>query len=44
MSYKTTRELIKEAYPYKRWWAKVDKMTAEQVIATFLRLRKKGVV
>lgn len=36
------REKVKEAYPYKAWWDKVNKMTDGQVYALFLRLRREG--
>jgi len=35
------RELLKQIFPYKKWWAKVDKMTDAQVHATYLRLKRK---
>jgi len=38
------REAVKKVYPYKRWWAKVDKMTDSQIIALYLRWRGEGKV
>ena len=38
------RELLKQVYPYKTWWAKVDKMTDAQVTALFLKFRSQGKV
>lgn len=38
------RELLKQAYPYKTWWVKVDKMSDAQVHATLMRLKSKGKV
>lgn len=38
------RELLKKAYPNKRWAEKVDKMSAEQVVAVYLRLKSQGKV
>jgi hypothetical protein len=38
----STRELVKQAYPYKSWYIKVDKMTDAQIYALFLRLRREG--
>lgn len=36
------RNLVKEAYPSKKWAAKVDKMSDSQVIAVLRRLQTQG--
>jgi hypothetical protein len=36
------KEEIKKVYPYKKWWARVDKMSEAQIIATFLRFKSEG--
>jgi hypothetical protein len=36
------RDELKRAYPSKQWAEKVDKMSAEQVIAVYMRLRAQG--
>jgi hypothetical protein len=36
------REQIKQAYPYPKWYAKVDKMSDAQVYVTYLRLRRQN--
>lgn len=33
------RELLKKAYPSKKWAEKVDKMSDSQVVAVFMRLK-----
>ena len=33
------KEQVKQAYPYKTWWIKVDKMSDAQIYATYLRLK-----
>jgi len=38
------RELLKQAYPYPTWWAKVNKMSDAQVHAIFIQMRLKGKV
>lgn len=38
------RELLKKAYPSKKWAAKVDKMSDSQVAAVYLRLKSQGKV
>lgn len=38
------REQLKKAYPSRRWWAKVDKMSDSQVVAVYMRLRLQGKV
>lgn len=43
MSAISKRELIKQAYPHsKTWAAKVNKMSEDQVIAIFFRLKGQG--
>ena len=36
------RELLKTAYPSKKWAEKVDKMSHSQVIAVYYRLKQQG--
>jgi hypothetical protein len=36
------RELVKQAYPSKKWGLKVDKMSDVQVFAILTRLRNQG--
>lgn len=36
------RESIKAVYPGKKWAEKVDKMTEDQVVAVYLRLKQQG--
>lgn len=36
------RELVKAAYPSRKWADKVDAMTGSQVIAVYMRLRLQG--
>lgn len=36
------RKLLKDAYPSKKWAAKVDKMSDSQVIAVLMRLKSQG--
>lgn len=36
------REELKKAYPSQRWAEKVDKMSAQQVTAIYIRLRAQG--
>jgi hypothetical protein len=36
------RELVTQAYPTHTWKAKVSKMTDNQVVAIFLRLKGQG--
>lgn len=36
------RELLKRAYPSKKWAEKVDKMADSQVIAVLMRLKAQG--
>jgi hypothetical protein len=40
MASMSERELLKQVYPYPRWWAKVDKMSDAQVHATFIRMKQ----
>ena len=42
MASKSPRELVKEVYPYKKWWVKVDRMTDAQVYALLVRFRNEG--
>lgn len=43
MSIISKRELIKQAYPHSKTWpTKVKNMSEPQVVAVYLRLRKKG--
>lgn len=42
MAYKSERERVKEAYPYRSWWIKVDAMSEEQIHALFVKFRQKG--
>lgn len=36
------REMVKRAYPSRKWTIKVDGMNEMQVYAIYLRLRRKG--
>ena len=36
------KELVKQAYPYRKWWDKVDKMTDSQIYVLLIRLRNQG--
>lgn len=38
------KEALKKAYPGKKWADKVNKMSEDQVIATYLRLKGQGKV
>jgi len=38
------RELLKKAYPSKKWAEKVNKMSDSQVAAVYLRLKSQGKV
>lgn len=42
MAYKSERERVKEAYPYKSWWIKVNAMTEAQIHALFIKFRREG--
>lgn len=39
MASNAEREMLKQAYPNKRWAKKVDNMTRAQAAAIFLRLK-----
>lgn len=38
------RQAVADAYPGPRWAKKVEAMSDEQVVAVYLRLKKKGIV
>jgi hypothetical protein len=42
MGNNSDRLLLKSAYPNKKWAAKVDKMSDNQVVAVVLRLKQQG--
>jgi hypothetical protein len=42
MAVKQEREMLKKAYPNKKWAEKVDKMTSAQVAAMILRLKQQN--
>lgn len=44
MKVEKKREALKSAYPGKKWADKVDDMSDDQVIATYLRLKSQGKV
>lgn len=44
MSGISKREQVKKAYPGDGWAARVNKMTENQVVAIFLRLKREGKV
>ena len=40
MASRQQRELLKKAYPNKKWAEKVDSMTDTQVVAVYMRLKQ----
>lgn len=38
------REAVKAAYPSKAWAAKIDKMTEDQVVAIYMRLKLQDII
>jgi hypothetical protein len=38
------RDAVKEAYRSKAWAAKVDKMSEDQVVAIYMRLKAQGII
>jgi hypothetical protein len=42
MATRAEREMLKNAYPNKKWADKVDKMSDSQVIAVFRRLQSQN--
>ena len=39
---KKERQLLKQVYPNKKWAERVDKMSDNQVVAVYMRLRVQG--
>lgn len=42
MNSQNVRELVKKAYPGKKWYDKIDQMTDGQVFAILMNLRRRG--
>lgn len=42
MASRQQRELLKKAYPGKKWAKKVEKMTEAQVVAVYMRLKQQN--
>lgn len=36
------REAVKQVYPYKTWYERVNKMTEAQVVALYMRFKAQG--
>lgn len=42
MNIQNVRELVKKAYPGKKWYDKIDHMNDDQVFAILISLRRQG--